>query len=396
MKVNQIAEILNQTYQELIGESALVAEDLSNIVEVGRQITSTTQWGDNFDKYVGKIIDKVGKTIMWDRVYRSTAPAIRKDAWTYGSILEKIRVEAPDFKENKEWDLANYKPDEIFTFSPPTVHVKYFNKKTTFMTKISITKKQAESAFQSSKDMNAFISMIENAVSNKMGMAMDSLVYRTIANLIAEKYNANHNVVNLLEQFNDMTGRTEKGEGLDAANCLYNKEFLNYAQRTITLYKSLMSRPSKLYSNDGYVVFTPADKLKALFLEDFAMALDGSLYSETFHNEFVKLEGFSQVPYWQGGGLDDSFESRSAIKVIPASQADKADKSTIDANGIIAVLFDDEAAMVCNEEPEVRSIYNPEANFYNYWHTFDASYFNDTAENCVVFTIGTDKSDRKQ
>ena len=43
--------------------------------------------------------------------------------------------------------------------------------------------------------------------------------------------------------------------------------------------------------------------------------------------------------------------------------------------------------MCCNEDPEVSSIYNPEGRFYNYWYTFDCSYFNDLAENVIVFEV---------
>ena len=107
MKVNQIATILNSVYNEIIGESALVNEDLSNIVDVGRQITSSTQWGNNFDNYVGKLIDKVGRTVFVDRAYTAQDLGIWKDSWTYGSILEKVRCDVGEYKENKEWNQGS-------------------------------------------------------------------------------------------------------------------------------------------------------------------------------------------------------------------------------------------------------------------------------------------------
>ena len=107
MKVNQISTILNSVFQEITGTSAVIQEDLSNIVEVGRVITSSTQWGDNFDKYVGAIIDKVGKTIFVDRVYTSAAPNIMKSSWEYASILEKVRCDVDDYTDNKEWSFTD-------------------------------------------------------------------------------------------------------------------------------------------------------------------------------------------------------------------------------------------------------------------------------------------------
>lgn len=43
--------------------------------------------------------------------------------------------------------------------------------------------------------------------------------------------------------------------------------------------------------------------------------------------------------------------------------------------------------MVCNANPRVTSIYNPKGEYWNYFYKYDASYFNDTMENCVVFIV---------
>ena len=63
MNYKQIGEILNDVYGSIIGEGELIKEDLSNIVEVGKVITSSSTFDDNFDTLVKKLVDKVGKTI---------------------------------------------------------------------------------------------------------------------------------------------------------------------------------------------------------------------------------------------------------------------------------------------------------------------------------------------
>ena len=79
MKVTQIATILNEAQQEIIGESAVTTEDLTNVVDMGKQILEAT----DVDNYVRKLIDKVGRMIFVDRVYNSTAPDILTDSWEY-------------------------------------------------------------------------------------------------------------------------------------------------------------------------------------------------------------------------------------------------------------------------------------------------------------------------
>ena len=381
MKVNQIADILNDVYGELIGTEDVLQEDLSNIVSVGQRITATTQWDENFDNYVKKIIDKVGRTIYVDRAYSVNAPDILKDSWEYGSILEKVRVTAGDFDENPEWTLTKDSEFDVFGFNPVEVDAKYFNYKTTFLTKFSITKKQMKSAFNSAADMNRFIAMVENRIRMKMAMASEALIMRTIVNLIGEKIKSGKNVVNLLDEYKTATGNAS----LTAATAMADKDFLRIAAKTVLQYKSFLKKASTLFNDEAYVTFTPEDKLKSVFITDFARALETTLYADTFHNEFIKLEGYSEVPYWQGSGKDNSFADRAKIDCLPASSNDVGDPVT--KSGVVAVLFDEEAAMVCNEDPDVRSIYNPEGNFYNYWYSFDASYYNDLAENVVVFTI---------
>ena len=50
-------------------------------------------------------------------------------------------------------------------------------------------------------------------------------------------------------------------------------------------------------------------------------------------------------------------------------------------------MFDRDALGVCNTDKRVTTNYNAKAEFFNNWYKFDASYFNDTNENFVVFFV---------
>ena len=157
MKVNQIATLMNDVFEEVIGTHALFAEDLANVVSVGAVITSSDAFGKNFDNYVEKLIDKVGRTIFVDRTFNAKELGIWRDSWEYASVLEKVRCEVPDFTNNCAWDLGNYNGpanadmsymadhlNELFAFQAPTVQAKYFNMAVTFKTVIPRTVKIAE------------------------------------------------------------------------------------------------------------------------------------------------------------------------------------------------------------------------------------------------------------
>lgn len=388
MKINQIATALNNTFnKQQLGLTAVVNEDLSNIVDIGKEIAGTDTFGaENFDSFTRDLIDQVGKIMFVDRTYTSQAPNILKDGWEYGSILEKVRCELPDAQDNATWDLFNYPktggaayPDP-FELSKPDVKAKFFNSKTTYEVPITLTVDQVKEAFQSAAQMSSFIAMIENRIAMKMTLCNDALIMATIDNLIGQKLNSGKNVVNLITLYN--AAKPAGASNVTAATALQDKEFLRFASKTIGMYKKYLAGASALYNEGGYVTFTPADRLKFVANTEFAKALDSYLYSDTYNEEFVKLGGYDEVAYWQGSGTSNGDRLTIDVSVDVEGTATRV-KNT----GVVAVMFDDEAAAVCNQNYRVTSIYNPRGEYTNYFYKWDAMYMNDTLENAVVFTI---------
>lgn len=384
MKVKQIANILNTVINpEQIGESAVVNEDLSNIVDVGKALTSAGTFGENFDNFTKALIDQVGKVIFVDRTYTAQGPNLLRDSWEYGSVLQKVRCDLPDADDNKTWslaDLANGSTVDPFIITKPTVKAKYFNSKTTFEVPITLAEEQVKEAFKSPADMNRFMSMIENRVLMKKALCTEAMSKRTLNNLIAQKIHAKNNVVNLLTKYN-----TEFTKTLTAATCLSDPDFLKYCAKTIMMYKKYIAEASMLYNNDGYVTFTPEDRLEFTVLSEFSKDLQVYMYADTYNKEFVQLDGYSEVAYWQGSGTSNEFSEISKID-IKALTADGTE-FTVQQTGVVAVMYDRDAAAICNENERVTSIYNPKAEYWNYFYKYDCAYMNDTAENCIVFII---------
>lgn len=391
MKVKQISSMLNTVFGEILGDTGLIAEDMSNLVSAGQVITSSTQFGDNFENYAGQIVDKVGRTVFADRVYRAKDLGIWRDSWEYGSVLEKIRVDVGDYEDNCEWDLT--KPgttgldynenlqahiEELFKFVPANTQAKYFNLKTTFKTVISITRKQLKSAFNGASEMARFIGMIENRIMSKMEIAKDQLQRRTLVNLIGTKIAGNSSVVDLKAEFEAAGGATIS----NFAAALKDPEFLRFAAKRMTMDREFMSEPSKIYNEGNFYTHTPIEDSRLVVLADLDAGLKFNLYGDTYNEEFVKLNNYKTVPFWQGSGTAMSLADRSKINIKTAGG------DTVEKTGILGVLFDRDAAMVCNEDPDVRSQYNADGNFTNYFYTYDCSYFNDFDENAIVYTWG--------
>ena len=375
MEIKQVYEFVNNATSEVIGDSAILAEDLSNVVDIGTAIFN----GNAFDAYVRSLVNHIGKVIFVNRPYRGSAPSVLMDAWEYGSVVEKIHSEMPEAVENESWDLVDGQSYDPHVFHKPVAQAKFFNKMTTFEIEASITEMQVKQSFSSATQLNAFVSMIFNEIDKAMTVRTDALIMRTINNMIVEtaKGASANRAVNLLSKFN-----AQYGESMTAAEAIVSPDFIRYAAYQIALYTDRLTRMSTLFNEGGKQRFTPKDLQHIVMLSEFRAAADVFLQSGTFHDEYTKLVNAETVPFWQGSGTDYAFTSTGAINAKPASGGD-----AIQVSGVLGCIFDRDALGVMNNNQRVTTQWNPKAEFTNYFYKKDARYFNDLNENFVYFYV---------
>lgn len=385
MEVKQIYSLLNSVTGEVLGKTDLVKEDLTGIIDLGAEVFNQNA----VDNYVKSLVNHIGKVIFVNRKYSGKVPSVLMDAWEFGSVLEKVSAALPAASENESWELTDGETYSQDVFYKPTVSAKFFNSKVTFEVPVSITERQVKESFSNAEQLNGFISMIYNAVDKSMTIKADALIMRTINNMVAETLKADattfvggygtastNRCVNLLYLYNENFSKE-----LTAAEAILDPDFIRYASYVMGMYADRMGSISTLFNVGAQPRFTPADALHVVLLSDFAKAADTYLYSDTRHNEFVKLPAYESVPYWQGSGKSYAFEDVSQIKVKTSSKTD------ITIDGVLGVMFDRDALGVSNLDRRVTSNYNAKAEFFNNYFKFDAGYFNDTNENFVVFFV---------
>lgn len=390
MTVQQIYTLMNTVTSEIIGKSGVVKEDLSNVVDVGKELFSNT----DVDNYVKSLVNHIGKVIFVNRPYTGNVPSMMMDSWEFGSVLEKIQADIPQATENKSWELTDGQSYDPNVFYKPTVSVKFFNSRVTFEVPMSFTEKQVKDSFSNAAQLNGFLSMLYNAVDKSMTVKVDSLVMRTIDNMIAHTLHAEFpavkdgnystvsgtKAVNLLKLYNAKYSKT-----LTAEQAVTDPDFIRYASYIMGVYADRMGKLSTLFNVGKKERFTPSDMLKVVMLSDFEKAASTYLYADTWHNENVKLPTAETVPYWQGSGQNYSFADTSKIHV---SITDGSSGTVeVSAAGILAIMYDRDAMGVCNTDRRVTTQYNAKAEFFNNFYKFDASYFNDLNENFVVFFV---------
>lgn len=384
MDIKQLYPLVNASTQEAIGETGVINEDLSNLVDVGNAVFNA----DAVDRYVRSLVNHIGRVVLVDRVYAGSAPSVLMDGWEYGSIMEKIRVELPEAVENESWELVDGTSYDPNIFRKPRVSAKFFNKRVTFEIDISVTEMQVKQSFSNATQLNSFVSMIFNSVENSMTLKLDSLVMRTINNMTAEtlydQYKTGEygggsgaRAVNLLYLYNQKFPNNT----ITAAEALVSPEFIRFASMTMANYVNRLATFSKLFNVGKTAKFTPKDRLHVVMLSDFQSAAGAYLQSDTFHEKFTALPDAESVAFWQGSGQNYTFDEISAIDVRTASGHD------VSVGGILCVMFDRDALGVTNMDRRVRSNVNGKAEFINYFYKYDAGYFNDLDENFVVFFV---------
>lgn len=396
MKINQIATLTNTITAEMLGDQAITTEDLENIVDIGKNVMTQSNW---YDVFTGKLMDHVAKCVVTNREYTKSKVLQRlyKESYEFGAILERITVTLPDAENNPSWDLVDQQSYNSEIFYKPTVTMNLYQDKDTFQIPISIVEDQVKTAFSSRDQYIAFVSGIYIAVNNSIKIRLEQMAKRAVANMIFATFddaiiNDNFDIggsneggakyINVLKKYNNAFGTT-----LGVADALHDPDFLRYFSFLLYLTSDRMREISSVFNIKGEVRFTEKEDQNIFVLSEIGKALDVYLYSDVYHDEYVKLPGYETITAWQG--IDDGvnpkfdFAANSRLEVVNAAVGNTTDPM----EGVIAVIFDREAVAVTQERQKVTSAYSARGDFNTFYYKNEFGLLNDLSMNCVVFCM---------
>ncbi len=395
MDITQVATLVNSVTSEKIGTSAILEDNLANVVDVGNVIFDSM----SYDVFCKSLIDRITKIIFVDRRYVGALSKLKREQFEYG-IKEKIYLtELPVAVDDDAWALTDNTTYTQDTFKQPTAAALFYQHQNNFRIDLSVAEKQVKTAFMNAGELNSFVSMLFTQVDNSLEIKMEGLAEATVAYLAAQTVyddipdldltKTGIKAVNLLKLYNDQFDPNGSNPLL-AADAIYTPEFIRFAVLTISEYTDRLKKASTLFNIGGLVRFTPKEKQQLLLLSKFKKAADVYLQSDTFNEEYTALPMSESVAYWQGSGTDYSFDNISKIHVDIKDPSDGTKTIEVDFGGIIGILFDYEAAGIDNEERTVSSHVNAAALFTNYFYHQSCRNWTDGNENAVVFFIGED------
>lgn len=391
---NNVVALLNSAYKQSTGTIPEATLTLANFVDMGND-GSLASYTEAFTK---ALIVAVVDNWFTDTSYRSEY----RDKWfederKYGAIRQVVTVEVGDVQASHAWqdfESGVSKAGE-YTLYLPVVTTKLYGKTVSWELPIAITYEQWDDAFKDERSLSDFVNYIFLVVDNKIALHLENTNDINRNNFMAEKISAQADTdvdgvhkINLLADFHSNGGSSS----VTISNWRQSEEFLRFACGKIDLYKKYMSKPTSLFNTDGKVRFTPKDRMVLEVLADFMKTVETNSYSDTFHNEWVKMPLYDEVAYWQAPTTEADnvtsyfdFDTVSSINLVSASG------DTVSHSGIVAFLADKWAIMHTLRSHRVAvKNFDPEA-INQYYYQFRDSYMNNLGMNALVFTIEDDQ-----
>lgn len=398
--VTQIYSIVNAAVADFMGSYNVRAKDTTSFVDLGRSLGDLTTEADpyhGYDAFFGALVSRIAKTEVFVRLYENSERRVLTDYIDFGAFVQKIYAEMPDAVSNPVWSVSNgQNPPTISSASPydvtTTVGISslIYGKRGTWSIELKYPTVQIKTAFLSESAMMAFIDGIYTQISNSLATELEALENLAVNTSMAACIH-NGNATNVLQEYNLQVG-SESGMTLHVSDCLENLSFLAFANKLIDNTRGYMKKMSKKFNIASYPTFTPTDKCRVEVLTDFASASKFYLESNTFHDELVRMEGYTEVPWWQSPGTDGIIDFAEASKISIDNADVYADAGTgapitVSQSGIIAFLRDDENVKAYFGDRNTWEVVNPRERTVIHGEHADLGYAVDPHANAWVFYI---------
>lgn len=381
---NNMYAALQDATNQMLGAEAIDNIDLQGIID------KAVTWSDvEKEQWVGKLSSLYIDDKYTDTEYKDKRNDVfYEDSAKFGAITRMISMEMPDIIRNRAWDTVTSGTTQIGqnTVYLPIVDEQLYAGTDSWAVSVAYTGTQLNSAFRSVSGLLEFNNYVQLMAQNAINYHKATMHGLNRNNYIAGKISVGNstgkiNVVNLVEEFQ----RDHANNSMTKVQYLSSVDALRYAPKTLKKYKSLLTDMSTLFTTkaDSKGKFIPLDRFVFQILSDFEGRIESEVYSETYHNEFVKLPAYRNVNSWQAlcGTTDASFDTMSSIDITDNLG------NAVTKSGIVALMVDKWAIMHTIVQNRVGYQRDDIKDISMYDYQFTSRYINNLTLNGVVFTV---------
>lgn len=376
MELTQIAPLLNETIvPNLLGQETTIAEDLSNIVDLGTAIADID--ADAVKDYAKTFVAGVARNWFDTRRYKKSDLGLYTDAREFGGVVQRVKGGLLTAVDSPIWTLesgVDYNDGHYYGIDTDN---KIYMKDTIFQVKNSIPSQMFKQSFTSADGVRELIALIESRVDNTISLEIDGLARTVYAQMIA-----NGNKVNLVSLYNSYAGLSG-ANALTAETAINNHGFLRWSAQQIVRLRNLVTNFNKKYNDGTIETFTPREDLRVTLLDEFATSLMFNMESDTFHNDLVSVGEYNTITYWQNSSEDllPSLGTTAEVKTVVGEE------SPVTVSNCVGCLFDKYGAGITSRLEKVSAGYVPQGDFTNYFHHIAKCQFVDLRNTAVILTL---------
>lgn len=400
MTNTQIATLLNTKIipnyfgqGESSGTPITIAEDLRNVVDVGKALSDLS--ASDLENFKGDLVVGVLDTYTDSRLFKDADEAsygLAMSESEYGGAIQRVKMKllkASDSNILAPVDASNSGPDYTDgKYYGVPYNAKIYTITDSFKVKFSLSNDELKKSFTSAVGVARMVAMIEACVENTVRLELNSMARSVLRKMILSASQGNR-VIPLLTTYNNKFNLTSSDPGyVTISNWSQDEHFKIWVQTLVLELRKYMSDYNEKYNDGSVPTFTPAEDSRAILLTEFAAELDVALGS-VYHTEMVKgLGDYRTINFWQNGTKDilPTIASGSLHDQVVETIADSG-TTTATIDHVVALFFDRYSAFVSIEGDTMTVKPVPEENFHTYFKFYNRRYAIDPRNTNVILTL---------
>ena len=411
--------LMNELVKQATGQKTIAVVDSSTFVSAGEMVLATGT--ENVLNALGLVL---GRTFMGVRPYKAPLRlinAISTKAFT--TRMRKISFYAKEAQASGDYNTQlftnlamGFDNGENPAGTPPVAQSTMsqweqnqpvplemnFAGSSTWEDSITVYDTQLKIAFRSEDEFLKFVSGYMTEKGNDIESQKEAFNRMTLLNHMAGVYDLaayGCEAVDLTAAFNAKFGTSYTRTQLLTTYFedflkFFVAEFKGYSDKMKNRSKKWHWSPDKTVNGVSYSLLrhTPKDKQRAIMYAPFFRDAESYVMPQIFNPEYLKIDNFETVEYWQaesgGSGINVTPAIPDADSTSPTYGTQIAG-TPVALDYVLGVLYDEDALMVDYQlEASESTVKEARKRYRNIWWTFSKNAINDFTENFVLFYLG--------
>lgn len=404
--------LINAIYAEATGQDGtLTAVDSSSFVSVGESILRT-----GTENTLNAISLVLGRTFMAVRPYEAKLRILNTlNSGLYASRVRKIsfmsRMAQPSGAFNSDlyinhamgYDNGSNGGSSVASMweqNQPVPLEMNFAGSSVWDDSTTIYEDQLQMAFRDETSFAEFMSGVLTEKGSDIESEKEAFNRATLLNFMAGIYDLNAvtgGAIDMVAAFNAWNGGTTyTGTQLRTT---YKKEFLGFFVYTVRLLSNMLENrsikyhwsPTKTINGVNYELLrhTPKSKQRAILYTPFLLDAEANVLPEIFNDQYLKLENYEGVTFWQDESIPFGINITPAIPDTSDPTTQIAG-TTVALDYVLGVIYDEDAVMVDYQlDASYSTPVEARKRYRNIWWHFKKNAINDFTENGVLLYMAS-------